>query len=122
MQSATISVFKFSAIQDAPIVKATTTTTVTLEFLPSNGSSSRFYVRYKLSNTFDETTYTWGVYVSDDGRSAPMTYTVIQNGLKPNTEYNFKIAAAVEADDSWWSVTEFNSPVVRARTRAVGKS
>ena len=78
-------------------------------------------MQYKLRGTFDETPYSFGVYVSDDGRLAPMTYTAIQDELNSGVEYSFRILASVKVGNQWYYKLELASPVVSTRTRAVGK-
>ena len=107
-------------MKNPPIVKATSATRVALEFLPSMGASSSYRVQYKLRYTLDETAYSWGVSVFDDGRLAPRTYTAIQDSLKPNMEYNFKITPTVKVKFKWYA--GLASPIISMRTRAFGKN
>ena len=111
----------FIAIKDTPTVLSISTTSVTLEFLPSNGSSSRYYVQYKLHHIVDDSAYTTGVFVTDDDRSAPRTYSVVQGSLTPDTEYSFRILPTVKVGKNYQHVPAFQSPLVTTRTRPVGK-
>ena len=111
----------FLAIKDPPTVKSITTTSVTLEFLPSNGSSSRYYVQYKLHHVVDDSVYTYGVYVPDDGRSAPKTYILVQGSLTPDTDYSFRILPSVKVGNDYQYVPTFQSPPVSIKTRPIGK-
>ena len=51
-----------------------------------------------------------------------MTYTVIQDELHAGVQYKFRIIAYVNVGGRLYYKASLASPVVSARTRAVGKS
>ena len=97
-----------------------TDSSVTLEFLPSNATSSRYYVLYRPQSALDGTAYTYGAYINDDGRQAPMKYRVIQERILANTEYSFKIAPSIRVGATYHHTSE--SPVICVKTRERGKN
>ena len=113
-------ILHYAAIKDPPTVIEVTDSSVTLEFLPSNATSSRYYVLYRPQSALDGTAYAYGAYINDDGRQAPMKYRVIQERISANTEYSFKIAPSIRVGATYHHTSE--SPVICVKTREQGKN
>ena len=80
-------------------------TSVEVQFLPSNGSSTHYGVQYKVAGFYDDVAYSHGPLVTDDGRAPTEPYTVLQSGLLENTEYVFRVLPMVKINKIYYPGT-----------------